>query len=39
MGQSVHCIKDLISGHDGGVVAYLRSAPGGRYSSYATADE
>ena len=38
MGQSVHFIKDLGSGHEGGG-ANLRSAPGGRYSSYATADE
>ena len=38
MGQSVHFIKDLGSGHEGGGVN-LRSAPGGRYSSYATADE
>ena len=40
MGQSVHFIKDLGSRHEeGGGAENLRSTPGGRYSSYATADE
>ena len=40
MGQSVHFIKDLGSGHEGGGGAVnLRSAPDGRHSNYATADE
>ena len=38
MGQSVHFIKDLGSGMKGEAVN-LRSAPDGRHSSYATADE
>ena len=38
MGQSVHFIKDLGSGQEGGGASNIRSAPGGRYSGYATAD-
>ena len=37
MGQSVHFIEDLGSGLEGW--GNLRSAPGGRHFSYATADE
>ena len=37
MGQSVHFIKDLGSVHEG--AANMKSALGGRHSSYATADE
>ena len=31
MGQSLHFIKDLCSGHEGGGAANLRSDPGGRH--------
>ena len=41
MGHSVHFIKDLGSGNEGegGEKFKIRPAPGGRHSSYATADE